>query len=75
MDIYHVKVCWSVFYWFVSIFAKKYRSFSPKIGWRNFFCQNPFPANLRIKKKVLTAIKLEGGGGGDKALIALSLRK
>ena len=44
------------------IFAKKYGSFSPKIGRRKNY-QNPFPVILRIKK-VKGAIKLEGEGGG-----------
>ena len=37
-------------YRFLEIFAYKYGSFSPKIV-ANFFCQNPFPAILRRKKK------------------------
>ena len=32
---------------FVAIFGQKYDSFSPKMFWRIFFCQNSFPAILR----------------------------
>ena len=34
------------FYWVVTIFSKKKGYFSPKIGERNFFLQNPFLAIL-----------------------------
>ena len=55
---------------FLAVFGKKIWLFWSKNYGKEKSCQSPFSAILRLKK-ILTATKLEGGGG--KALIARPL--